>query len=194
MTGDTIAQIAYLALILAALGGWAMVEYRGRMGFALRSAMAWGLIFLGAIAAYGIWSDLKSDLTQSAVIRDDGRIEIPRAEDGHFYLTLDINGTPIRFLVDTGASGMVLSPDDATSLGIDAASLEYTGQAMTANGLVRTAQVRLPKVALGTHLDANFRAWVNETPMEGSLLGMDYLQAFRVELDGNKMTLQRAPK
>ena len=194
MTGDTIAQIAYLALILAALGGWAMVEYRGRMGFALRSAMAWGLIFLGAIAAYGIWSDLKSDLTQSAVIRDDGRIEIPRAEDGHFYLTLDINGTPIRFLVDTGASGMVLSPDDATSLGIDAASLEYTGQAMTANGLVRTAPVRLPEVAFGPYLDANFRAWVNETPMEGSLLGMDYLQAFRVELDGNKMTLQRAPK
>ncbi len=191
MSGETLAQLAYLGLILVALGGWAMVEFRGRMGFALRAAMAWGLIFVAVIAAYGIWSDLKSDLTQSAVVRDDGRIEIPRAPDGHFYVTLDINGTPIRFMADTGASAMVLSRDDATKLGIDPASLAYTDEAMTANGVVRTAQVRLPEVAFGPHLDVDFRAWVNEAPMDGSLLGMDYLQAFRVELNGDKMTLRR---
>jgi aspartyl protease family protein len=191
MDGETIARVAYLALILVALGGWAIVEFRSRMGFALRAAAAWGLIFVAVIAGYGLWHDVQSDLTQSAVIRDDGRIEIPRAPDGHFYMTLDINGTPIRFMADTGATSMVLSRDDAAKLGIDPAGLDFTGEASTANGVVRTAQVRLPEVAFGPHLDRDFRAWVNEAPMDGSLLGMDYLQKFRVQLDGSKMILQR---
>jgi aspartyl protease family protein len=191
MDGDTIARLAYLGLILAALGGWVLVEYRGRMGFALRSALAWVMIFVAAIAGYGIWSDVKSDLTQSAVIGDGGRIEIPRAADGHFYMTLDINGTPIRFLADTGATSMVLTQADAAKLGIDPAGLDYDGEALTANGAVRTASIRLPRVAFGPHLDEDFPAYVNEGDLDGSLLGMEYLQAFRVELDGNKMTLNR---
>ncbi len=191
MSGDTLAQIAYLALILAALGGWAIVEFRGRMGFALRAAMAWGLIFLAVIAGYGIWSDVKSDLTQSAVVRGDGRIEIPRAPDGHFYMTLDINGTPVRFMADTGATSMVLTQGDAAKIGIDPASLDYDGEAMTANGVVRTASVRLPQVAFGPHLDDNFPAYVNEGELDGSLLGMEYLSQFRIELDGAKMILRR---
>jgi aspartyl protease family protein len=191
MSGETLAQIGYLALILAALGGWAIVEFRGRMGFALRAAMAWGLIFLAVIAGYGIWSDVKSDLTQSAVVRDDGRIEIPRAPDGHFYMTLDINGSPIRFMADTGASAMVLTQADAARIGIEPASLDYSGQAMTANGLVRTAPVRLPQVAFGAHLDKDFPAWVNEGELDVSLVGMEYLERFRVELDASRMTLSR---
>ncbi len=193
MSGETIAQVGYLALILVALGGWAIVEFRGRMGFALRAALAWGLIFLAVVAGYGIWSDVKSDLTQSAVVRDDGRIEIPRAPDGHFYMTLDINDTPIRFMADTGATAMVLTQADAASIGIDPASLDYDGEAMTANGVVRTARVRLPQVAFGAHLDENFPAYVNEGQLDGSLLGMEYLSAFRIEIDGPKMILRRNP-
>lgn len=192
MSSETIVQIAYLSLILAALGGWAIVEFRGRMGFALRSALAWGLIFLAAVAGYGIWSDVQSQLTQSAVVRDGGRIEVPRAPDGHFYMTLDINGTPIRFMADTGASSMVLTQADAARIGIDPAGLVYDGQAMTANGTVRTASIRLSQVAFGPYLDENFMAYVNEGNLEVSLLGMDYLKAFRVELDGNRMTLSRS--
>lgn len=193
MSGETIAQVGYLGLILVALGGWAIVEFRGRMGFALRAALAWGLIFLAVVAGYGIWSDVKSDLTQSAVIRDDGRIEIPRAPDGHFYMTLDINDTPIRFMADTGATAMVLTQADAARIGIDPASLDYDGEAMTANGVVRTARVRLPQVAFGAHLDENFPAYVNEGQLDGSLLGMEYLSAFRIEIDGPKMILRRNP-
>ena len=193
MSGETIAQVGYLALILVALGGWAIVEFRGRMGFALRAALAWGLIFLAVVAGYGIWSDVKSDLTQSAVVRDDGRIEIPRAPDGHFYMTLDINDTPIRFMADTGATAMVLTQADAARIGIDPASLDYDGEAMTANGVVRTARVRLPQVAFGAHLDENFPAYVNEGQLDGSLLGMEYLSAFRIEIDGPKMILRRNP-
>ena len=42
----------------------------------------------------------------------DARIEVPRSNDGHYHLTLDVNGTPVDFMVDTGASGVVLSQNE----------------------------------------------------------------------------------
>jgi aspartyl protease family protein len=119
-----------------------------------------------------------------------GEISVPRAEDGHYYLTLDINGTPIPFMVDTGATGMVLTLEDAGRLGIARDSLMFLGEARTANGTVRTASVTLPVVELGPFRTENFRAFVNEGEMDGSLLGMDYLGQFHLEFRGGQMVLR----
>jgi len=120
-----------------------------------------------------------------------GVVEVPRAQDGHYYLTLTINDTPLPFMVDTGASGMVLSNEDAAQLGIDPDSLMFLGEAMTANGVVRTARVTLPEVALGPFRNQNFRAYVTEGEMAGSLLGMDYLGQFRMEFADGKLILRQ---
>jgi aspartyl protease family protein len=184
-------RMAYLLVLLIAVGGWVVVEYRGRMGFAMRSLLAWGLIFLGVLAGYGMWNDIRTTITPIQQVREDGRIEVPRAEDGHYHLTLSINGTPIRFLVDTGATNVVLSQADARKLGIEPASLAYLGEARTANGIVRTARVRLPDVSLPPFHDEQLTAYVTDGQMEGSLLGMDYLGRYRVEIAGNRMILSR---
>jgi aspartyl protease family protein len=191
MDNETIGRLFYLVLLLAAVGGWIMVEYRQRMGQALRVAMAWGLIFVGVMAGYGLWNDLRSDIAPQQLISEAGVIEVPRAEDGHYYLTLQINGTAIQFLADTGATNMVLSQADARRIGIDPEGLLYLGTAQTANGTVRTARVDLPSVELGPYLDRDFSAWINEGDMDKSLLGMDYLALYRVELAGNMMVLRR---
>lgn len=191
MDNETIGRLFYLVLLLAAVGGWIMVEYRQRMGQALRVAMAWGLIFVGVMAGYGLWNDLRSDIAPQQLISEAGIIEVPRAEDGHYYLTLQINGTAIQFLADTGATNMVLSQADARRIGIDPEGLLYLGTAQTANGTVRTARVDLPSVELGPYLDRDFSAWINEGDMDKSLLGMDYLALYRVELAGNMMVLRR---
>jgi aspartyl protease family protein len=87
---------------------------------------------------------------------------------------------------------MVLSLHDAQRIGIDPASLAFTGQAMTANGTVQTARVRVPKVELGGTVERNVPASVTQGEMEGSLLGMSYLQRFaRIEIAGGKMVLER---
>lgn len=190
MPGGTTAQLVYLLLLLMAVGGWVFVEYRGRMGMALRTAAAWALIFVGAMAGFGLWNDLRSPLRQQAVITSDG-VEIARASDGHFHLTLQVNGTPVEFLVDTGASTMVLSQATARRLGIDPASLVFTGAAQTANGVVRTAQVRLPEVTLGGWTDHNIPAAVTDGAMDLSLLGMDYLGRYHLEMAGDRMVLRR---
>ena len=191
MSGDSIGQLAYLVLLAVAVGGWLVVEFRGRAGFALRTALAWGLIFLGVAAGYGLWGDIRSQITPVQAISAAGRIEVPRAADGHYYLMLTIGGTPVRFMVDTGATNVVLSQRDARRLGIDPAGLLYMGEASTANGLVRTARVKLADVALGPVVDASLTAWVTDGEMPESLLGMDYLGRFSIEISGERMILTR---
>lgn len=191
MDGETLARVAYLGLILVALGGWVMVEFRQRMGQALRMALAWGLIFVGMMAGYGLWSDIRRDIMPIQEVAQDGSVEVPRAEDGHYYLTLMIDGTGVPFMVDTGASGMVLAAKDAARLGIDPASLNYFGQANTANGVVRTARVTLPLVELGPFRNERFQAFVTEGELDQSLLGMDYLGQFRMEFSGGKLILRQ---
>jgi aspartyl protease family protein len=191
MDGDTLARMAYLGLILAALMGWVMVEFRQRMGQALRMAMAWGLIFVGMMAGYGLWQDIQQDIMPVQSVHQDGVIEVPRAEDGHYYLMLRINGTEVPFMVDTGASGLVLSLEDAGRLGIEPDSLLFLGEASTANGVVRTALVSLPLIELGPFRNENFSAYVNEGELDGSLLGMDYLGQFRMEFAGGKLILRQ---
>lgn len=191
MDGETLARVGYLAIILVALGGWVLVEFRQRMGQALRMAMAWGLIFVGVMAGYGLWSDIRQDILPMQEVAADGTVEVPQAEDGHYYLTLTINGTEVPFMVDTGASGMVLAGVDADRLGIDPESLMFLGQASTANGVVRTARVTLPEVELGPFRNRDFRAYVTEGELEQSLLGMDYLGQFRMEFAGGKLILRQ---
>ncbi|MDB5661348.1 MAG: aspartyl protease [Cypionkella sp.] len=190
MNGEDFGRLAYLALLLAAVGGWVMVEYRQRLGHAFRVAAAWGLIFVGLMAGYGLWADLRRDIRPDQIM-EAGRVEIPRDRDGHYYLRLKVDGYDMVFMADTGATGIVLSPEDAEAVGIDLAGLNYLGQAETANGVVRTARVSLDSVVLGPFEDQGVTAFVNEAAMQGSLLGMDYLGRFSIQISGDKMILTR---
>jgi aspartyl protease family protein len=191
MDGETLARVGYLAIILVALGGWVLVEFRQRMGQALRMGLAWGLIFVGIMAGYGLWSDIRRDVMPIQEVAIDGAVEVPQSGDGHYYLTLMINGTAVPFMVDTGASGMVLSSDAAARLGIEPQSLAFRGQANTANGVVRTARVTLPLVELGPFRNEGFGAYVTEGELGQSLLGMDYLGQFRMEFADGKLILRQ---
>ncbi len=191
MDGDTTARLIYLGIILVALLGWALVEYRGQLGFATRSAVAWGMIFVGVMAGYGLWGDIAGSIRPVQSVTEGGTIEVPRAEDGHYYLTLVIDGTEVEFLADTGATSVVLSNSDARRLGIDPEGLAYLGEAETANGTVLTADVSIRNVEFGPFFDERITASVTKGEMEGSLLGMDYLGLFRIEIDRDRMILSR---
>jgi aspartyl protease family protein len=107
-------------------------------------------------------------------------------------MTLDINDVPVKFVVDTGASDMVLTLKDAERVGLNRADLQFFGRAMTANGEVRIAPVRLDKVSVGGLSDMRVSASVNEGEMTQSLLGMSYLQRWdRIEIVGDELILTR---
>lgn len=193
MTGDETARLIYLALLGAVIAGWLLLQNRQRLGQMAQQAAVWGFIFVGAIVTVGLWGDLRRTAEPPrAQVVESGRIAIPRAPDGHYKVTLDVNGVPLHFIVDTGASGIVLTREAARRAGIDTDALAFYGEAMTANGPVRTAPVRIGELQLGPVTDRNVRAWVNEGEMRESLLGMTYLQRFeRVEISGDTLWLTR---
>ncbi|MGR3322775.1 MAG: retropepsin-like aspartic protease family protein [Pseudooceanicola sp.] len=185
-------QLVYLVILAAAIGGYVVLAYRGRMGVMFRHAALWGLIFFGVVAAIGLWGDVRHTLMPVQRIDAGGVIEVPRSPDGHYYLTTRVNGTPLRMIVDTGATDIVLSHEDAEAAGIDLDGLRYFGRAATANGAVRIAPVRLNSIELGPVSDRNFSAFVSEGDMPASLLGMSYLQNFtRIEIENGALVLTR---
>ncbi|MEM8631158.1 MAG: TIGR02281 family clan AA aspartic protease [Pseudomonadota bacterium] len=193
MTGDDYGRLAYLVLLGAAVGGYFLVAERRNIGKLFRQAALWGLIFLGVIAGFGLWGDIRDDVVpRQSYVAEEGRIEVPRSPDGHYYLTLRVNDAPIRFVVDTGASQVVLTQEDARRAGIDPGSLAYVGRAHTANGLVSTAPVTLQSVELGPVSDARVRAQVNGGEMRESLLGMSYLDRYgSLEIRDGRLILTR---
>ncbi|MGR3374563.1 TIGR02281 family clan AA aspartic protease [Pseudooceanicola sp.] len=191
MTSYDFGSLVYLVLLGAAIGGYTIVRYRGRMGVMLQHAALWALIFLGVVAAIGLWGDIRHTIAPVQRVQN-GVIEVPRSPDGHYYVTAEVNGAPLRMIVDTGATDLVLSHEDAEAAGIDLSGLTYFGQAATANGTVRIAPVRLDSISLGPVTDRNFRAFVSEGKMPGSLMGMAYLQNFsKIEIENGALVLTR---
>ena len=120
----------------------------------------------------------------------DGAIELQRSSDGHFYAEVQINGSTIRALVDTGASGIALSRADASSAGI-ATSIgmpDVVGEG--ADGDVHGEVVKLDRVTLG-HKTAEGMSAVVLSNGEQSLLGQSFLSKFdTVEIRGDVMVLR----
>lgn len=195
MAGDEISRIVYLAILGGALLGYVLVAHRGGIGKALRHLMLWGLIFLGVAAGFALWEDTFAPRSQ-VLIAGDGQIVIPRARDGHYHVTLEINGVPIRLVLDTGATDLVLSKRDAALAGLDPGALAFDGRARTANGMVPIARVVLDEVVLAKDglriTDRRVPAFVNQGDLDVSLLGMGYLERFaRIEIVGGRLILTR---
>ncbi|MDB6179472.1 TIGR02281 family clan AA aspartic protease [Paracoccus sp. Z330] len=190
MATDDGMRLAYYIVLLVVIGGAMLFELSGRGGKALRQLVLWVVIFAGAAFAAELW--MNDGLGGRQTITSEGRIEIPASRDGHFHLTARLNGTDVRFIVDTGASSIALGPADARRIGIDPDDLAYVGSAMTANGQVQTAPVTIDELAIGDIVDRNVRAWVIDGELDGSLLGMSYLRTFaRVSFENDLLVLER---
>ena len=189
---DTRIRLLYLAVLLVFVAGLFFWGQRRNLGRSLRDLLIWALIFAMAVIAYGFRDVLRNELLPSAMVATGDTIELRRASDGHFHATLSINGERVRFMVDTGASDVVLSRRDAANVGLDPDNLAYLGTANTANGQVPTATVRLGLVKFGNLTDTNVRASVTKGGLDSSLLGMSYLNRFAsIQINGDTMRLTR---
>lgn len=192
MESYDIGRLAYLVLLLVAVGGYFVAHGRGNLNKMAQQAAIWGLIFLGVVAGYGLWNDVSRELAPRQQMVGDATLEVPRQRDGHFYVTAQSGDAVLDFVIDTGASDVVLTQADARRAGIDLGALAYTGSAATANGVVRTARTRLGELTLGGFTDRNVTVWVNEGEMDMSLLGMTYLRRFeKLEIADDVLRLTR---
>ena len=142
------------------------------------------VIMLVAGAAVGIfWPTHKAEPSAPGI-----EVSLQRSSDRHFYATASVNGHDVRFLVDTGASGLVLTRADALRAGIGAG--DYDALAMGAGGPVKLMPATLDRVALGPFATHHVDAYVAEAGLPVSLLGQSYLRRLgSVTMKGDQMIL-----
>jgi aspartyl protease family protein len=116
-------------------------------------------------------------------------IVLPAGPGGHFHASGAINGRPVRFMVDTGASVVALGQPDADRIGLD---YRRSPRAMmqTANGTVAAHRITLSAVTLGEVTLANVPAVVMPLPMSHVLLGNSFLSRFQMRRDNDVMRLE----
>lgn len=177
---------------------------RRQFGESVRQAGIWLLLILVLVTGYLYRFDLQdfgNRLTAGlipgrAVVTTGANGEqilvINKGISGHFETDVTIDGTPIRMMVDTGASSVVLSYEDAMRLGINPDNLVFSIDVSTANGRARAAPVTLREVVIGPILRGAIRGMVTEEGrLDQSLLGMSFLETLgSIEITRDELRLK----
>ncbi len=116
---------------------------------------------------------------------------IPAGPRGHFLVNAVVDGFEIRFLIDTGASTVMLTPQDARRLGFRPRHDDFSERYSTPSGFMRGAPVTLREVRIGPLVVDDVRATVAERPSGISLLGMSFLRRLEgYEVSGDKLVMR----
>jgi len=193
---NLVRSVGILVLIAAGMIASPRLNLKG----AMKHILVWVLIGLFVLTAYTLRDDFKAighrmggELAPSVAVENSaGDITIQRSADGHFHIIAVVNGTPVQFMIDTGASVVTLTPGDAARVGINPAKLTYNNKFETANGSAWGASVKLDRVTLDSIALNDVRASVIDSQLGASLLGMSFLDRLsKISVEGDTMTLKR---
>jgi aspartyl protease family protein len=201
---DSFGFLALGLALLVFLGSGLFSGYSGRASAAVKDAVSWVLIAVVLVVGYTYRDDIgrvaqrvAGELAPQFGARMEtvspGEVRIRRHVGGHFIAEVDLNGdAEVRMIVDTGASTVVLTTEDARAAGIDVAKLRYVIPVQTANGVAMAARARLDSLAVGPLKLNNVNALVSQSgALNQSLLGMSFLSRLRsYEFAGEYLTLR----
>lgn len=190
-------HLVYLVTILTVVSASVLfAKQRPHSISKLKSLAFWAVAILLLVGVYakrdsilgGNFSGFLSPSTPISVT--DRSMTFVKSSDGHFHIEAIIHNQPVRFLVDTGATDIVLSPDAAKRIGFDTNTLSYTQFTKTANGIGKSASVTIDAMHIGKFTLSNMPVSVNSTVMDYSLLGMKFLNKLAgYEVRGDQLTL-----
>ena len=116
---------------------------------------------------------------------------ISEGEGGHYHVYGAVNGVQIRFLIDTGATDIVLDPEDARRIGLKLEDLTFDQPFGSANGIGHGARIEVDELSVGAIRLNHVRLSVNGAPMGSSLLGMAFLKQLKsYSFSGGKLILR----
>jgi clan AA aspartic protease (TIGR02281 family) len=119
----------------------------------------------------------------------DHIIRIKADANGHYYVKGSADGVPLDFMIDTGATHVVLSKETAERMRVGPLSFDLP--TYTANGRIQNAQITIHKLIIGPYSVTDIPAVVNGGEIDGPLLGMNWLSLFRsIEIENGVMTLR----
>ena len=187
--------LAFLALIMFGMGRSISV------GKTLKYLAIWTALLIALIYAYSFRDGLntaymrvKGELLPTVPQgTGNGNVTLRRNSNGHFAARVMVNGKPATFLVDTGASSVVLPWRVADELGYDPNSLPFILTVGTANGSAIAAPIRIGRMEMGDIVLENVEAMVvEEGKLSQPLLGMSFLNRLHgYDVTGNTLTLRR---
>ncbi|MBB3566479.1 TIGR02281 family clan AA aspartic protease [Rhizobium sp. BK491] len=188
MRNDDFARVVYLVPIALMMSA-AVWASRHTVSQSIRNLLIWFVIIMALATAYiyrrdaeQVGNRLFAGLMPGhavVVTTSEGGQEVilHKRSNGHFEAKVMINGQPIDMLIDTGASTIALSQEDAERVGIIPENLTYSQTVLTANGRARAAPVELGSVAIGPIKRRDVQASVAEAGrLDQSLLGMSFLE------------------
>lgn len=193
------ANVAYAAMLVVLVSAGLLRARRGLFSQHLRNAALWSaLVAILALGfAYraelaGVPQHLRLAFsTGEPVTSGDHELVVPQDDQGAFVVVAAVNGRRVRFVVDTGASDTVLSPQDARALGIDVERLHYDAAAETANGVGYGARYVARRLQVGPIGLDDFPMVVNQSPLSASLLGLSFLDRLAAfEVHDRKLILR----
>jgi aspartyl protease family protein len=202
---NTFGYVALCVALFVFIGAGVVARYRGQAAAMFRDAVIWVALGLALVTLYAyrdallpIAGRLAGELLPGAAMvveQSPGgpvEVKIRKRLDGHFTVKAEVNGTSTTMIVDTGASTIVLRPEDAKKVGLDVSHLRFMVPVMTANGRTVAAPVRLDSVSIGPLERKNVDALVAEPrALTESLLGMSFLGRLRsYEFSGDFLTLR----
>ena len=202
LTTGGFASLSYRLILLVFLGSAVIVMFRGRLTQAVKAALLWIAIGLALLLGYTYRYELRevvdrvmAEVVPGHVIAHGRSVEVARAFNGDFDITARINGARVAMVLDTGASSVVLTRDDAKAAGLPLEVLSYTAIIETANGRTRAAPVRLDRVAVGDLVERSVEALVAQPgQLKTSLLGMSFLNRLQSwEVRGDRLLLHGYP-
>jgi len=183
-TGDDKADLVYQIGVVVLVSTALLRGLRGSIGQHLKYVAIWS----GIIAVLALGYAYRAELAEvpqrlklafnvgTPMAVGERTLVVPQGEGGHYVVDGRVNGQRVRFMVDTGATETVLSPDDARRLGIPIDTLNYGYETETANGKGYAAAYDASSLEIGSIKLEGFRVMVNKAPMSGSLLGMSFLK------------------
>jgi aspartyl protease family protein len=185
---------------LAMISRGALTAGRSQLAATARYAAIWVAIIALGLGGYVFRDDLAEAAARlrSAIIPGYAApgarqaVVVGRAEDGAFYVMAQVDGAPVRFLIDTGASDIVLSPGDAQRAGLGVGALRYSSAGETAGGTAFGAPATVRRLSVGPIALSDVPVFINQRPMGFSLLGMPFLRRLRsFEVRGDQLFLRR---
>jgi aspartyl protease family protein len=192
-------SLSYKILILVFLGAALLTMFRERFTQAIFAALLWVVVGLLLVIGYSYRFELSdvadrvlAELIPGHVISHGRSVEVARTSAGDFDLTAQINGARLPMVLDTGASSVVLTHDDAKAAGLPLEVLNYTVNIDTANGRTRAAPVTIDRIAIGGLEERSVEALVMQPgQLRTSLLGMSFLNRLQSwQVNGDRLILR----
>jgi aspartyl protease family protein len=187
-------------LMALAVGAGAIGSFRGQVSEGFKAVFAWLAIGLVIVAGYAYRFELAAvgNRVVGAVapgvmlFGSGGEVSVSRGVDGQFHFTGTANGRQLRMMLDTGASSVVLTHEDAMAMGLKLDEADFSITVRTANGTARAAPVTLRSLEIGGIREDNVKAMVAQPGrLSENLLGMTFMERLSsYEVRGDQLTLR----